>query len=1222
MLPCAISATLALLTLASAGGVPKSGPRTAKTGVTVSLWPPGATPSTPDAGPDRPVVVGVKFVSEVPGSVVGIRFHKAPANTGRHVASLWTDGGELLARATPRTETSAGWQRVDFPKPVAIEAGRMYVASYHSPTGHLSTDHSFFESRSLDRPPLLAPSDGASGPNGVYAYGTAETFPSQGHRASNYWVDVIFRPSPELAKRWVSVSVLPSNSPIALGDQRQMSAVATRGDGSSQDVSALVEWSSSDEAAITVTRSGVARALGRGAAALTARLGELSGTAAAVTISPPDPEEERKDTAPDDLTVSTASLPDAMVGVAYSAGLVAAGGEAPYRWAIDGELPQGLRLDALAGTVAGRPTTTGSHHLRLSVIDARGRTAAREVRLVLGPATFTIWPQSSHVVATSAGPDRASEAGVRFFSDVSGYVTAVRFHQAVDHGIGHVVRLWNRDGVLLAEARSQGKGARGWQEVVLPRPVAIEAGARYVASHRVEAGRLGVARGYFLQGVSNPPLHVRVGTPADVGGVFALGRPGEFPTDAHFSANPWVDVVFIPSAVPPALASLKVTPGDPELVIGEPRQFQAIGIDSRGAESDLTRLVRWESSDPADLLVETTGKATLLRPSTARVLASFRGLTGASRVPSRPLPPLEDEGPGGPILIVTGSSNEFSRYLAEILRTEGLNEFLATDVSRLDSDLLSQHDVLVLGDLALTDAQVATITQWVRGGGNLIAMRPDRRLASLLGLVDTGGVLDEGYVKITSQEGPGAGIARRSLQFHGSANLYRVDGATVLADLYRSRDERTRHPAVTLHAAGRGQAAAFSYDLARSVVYTRQGNPAWSGQARSGGTPRRSFDLFYGPASFDDRTDWVDFARIDVPQADEQQRLLVNLVLTMNMARRPLPRFWYLPSGHRAAVVLTADDHAILGPRRRFEDNLARSRPGCSLEDWECIRSTAYVYANDPLTGDEAHRYTALGFEISLHLSTACADFESRTELEALYSDQLSTFAANYPGAGRPRTTRTHCVTWSDFDTQPKVASSAGIRLDTNYYYWPASWVKNRPGFMTGSALPMRLTDRAGRIIDVFQLATQMTDESGQAYPFTVETLLDGALGPDGHYGIFTANMHTDQASSPGSDAIVAAAQARGVPVITARQMLDWLDARNASSFASLSWSGGVLRFTMNVAPGARNLQAMIPARVGDVDLVSVLHGASPVPFQLRTVSGFQYAVLPAGPGDYQATYR
>ena len=41
-----------------------------------------------------------------------------------------------------------------------------------------------------------------------------------------------------------------------------------------------------------------------------------------------------------------------------------------------------------------------------------------------------------------------------------------------------------------------------------------------------------------------------------------------------------------------------------------------------------------------------------------------------------------------------------------------------------------------------------------------------------------------------------------------------------------------------------------------------------------------------------------------------------------------------------------------------------------------------------------------------------------------------------------------------------------------------------------------------------------MTDESGQTYPFTPNTLLDRALGSQGYYGAFTANLHTDAAST------------------------------------------------------------------------------------------------------------
>ena len=39
--------------------------------------------------------------------------------------------------------------------------------------------------------------------------------------------------------------------------------------------------------------------------------------------------------------------------------------------------------------------------------------------------------------------------------------------------------------------------------------------------------------------------------------------------------------------------------------------------------------------------------------------------------------------------------------------------------------------------------------------------------------------------------------------------------------------------------------------------------------------------------------------------------------------------------------------------------------------------------------------------------------------------------------------------------------------------------------------MPMRFTRPNGSFIDVYMAATQMTDESGQTYPMTVDRLLD-----------------------------------------------------------------------------------------------------------------------------------
>ena len=114
------------------------------------------------------------------------------------------------------------------------------------------------------------------------------------------------------------------------------------------------------------------------------------------------------------------------------------------------------------------------------------------------------------------------------------------------------------------------------------------------------------------------------------------------------------------------------------------------------------------------------------------------------------------------------------------------------------------------------------------------------------------------------------------------------------------------------------------------------------------------------------------------------------------------------------------------------------------------------------------------------------------------------------------------------------------MRLDTSYYYWPSSWVNDVPGLFTGSGMPMRFTDRNGNLIDVYQATTQVTDESGQTYPDTIDTLLDNATGATGYYGTFVVQAHDDQSSYPGTaPSVVSSAQAHGVPIVSAAAVVD-----------------------------------------------------------------------------------
>ncbi len=128
-----------------------------------SLWPQSATPVVPtnDWGQSS-VNLGVRFKSDVDGSITGIRFYKGAFNTGTHVGALWTIGGQQLATATFTNETASGWQQVNFDTPVAISANTEYVASYLAPEGGYAVDQLYFTGSGVDSPPLHAFQDGAS----------------------------------------------------------------------------------------------------------------------------------------------------------------------------------------------------------------------------------------------------------------------------------------------------------------------------------------------------------------------------------------------------------------------------------------------------------------------------------------------------------------------------------------------------------------------------------------------------------------------------------------------------------------------------------------------------------------------------------------------------------------------------------------------------------------------------------------------------------------------------------------------------------------------------------------------------------------------------------------------------------------------------------------------------------------------------------------------------
>ena len=102
--------------------------------------------------------------------------------------------------------------------------------------------------------------------------------------------------------------------------------------------------------------------------------------------------------APATLAITTTSLPNGQVSVAYNTTLAATGGKTPFTWSItSGALPAGLSLDGSTGAIAGTPTAAvSSTPLTFQVKDSASPQQIRTVNL-----TLTITPASLAISTTS-----------------------------------------------------------------------------------------------------------------------------------------------------------------------------------------------------------------------------------------------------------------------------------------------------------------------------------------------------------------------------------------------------------------------------------------------------------------------------------------------------------------------------------------------------------------------------------------------------------------------------------------------------------------------------------------------------------------------------------------------------------------------------------------------------------------------------------------------------
>jgi hypothetical protein len=170
----------------------------------VGIYTGRETISGPGEEDGSPVELGVRFTVSTSGSVVALRFLKTSKNVGTHTGSLWSSSGTRLARVTFTNETATGWQVARLSKPVAILAGRTYVASYHTNAGHYAQlEGAFAGGATFGNSTMRATA-------GVYRYGLSG-YPRRTWHNSAYFVDALFAASNKTAQT-PTASASPTHS--------------------------------------------------------------------------------------------------------------------------------------------------------------------------------------------------------------------------------------------------------------------------------------------------------------------------------------------------------------------------------------------------------------------------------------------------------------------------------------------------------------------------------------------------------------------------------------------------------------------------------------------------------------------------------------------------------------------------------------------------------------------------------------------------------------------------------------------------------------------------------------------------------------------------------------------------------------------------------------------------------------------------------------------------
>ncbi len=593
-----------------------------------------------------------------------------------------------------------------------------------------------------------------------------------------------------------------------------------------------------------------------------------------------------------------------------------------------------------------------------------------------------------------------------------------------------------------------------------------------------------------------------------------------------------------------------------------------------------------------------------------------------------------------PVLLIVDlkDSNVYSRYVAEVLKAEGIFCFEMMDISSttIDDTLLREYPLVITAGSSLTlQRNKARLEEYVRLGGNLLMIGPPADFDSLLGIQHTNRTITDGYILFDSASHIARGLSHAPLQFFGTVQLFESTRANIVARLAPERSMIGSHVGIGFSSYGAGRTGFISFDLGQSIVMTRQGKPPLPGTLRAidrdGDGVFKTADLYY---------DSFDYANRAIPQADEQQKIFVNLIFTLLDGNALIPRVWYFPNAVPAVALLTGDHHGW-----------ASQLPMSTIATWlNSVNGhyTFFVYP-DEIDTTVVHDLASQGHAISPHLYypvssnrlmrgrlllahwfSSTSFFRPRLgDLESEIDRGEREFEKLNIGTGR--SSRFHYLIWWGWTETPQLLAQKGYRLDfsisgidprygqrpnvVNHWNSPMGY-----GYVNGSGQPMKVITPEGNLVDLFCQLTQFEDDVvAREYlsmppndSVTTRRLIDLSTefidqSINGYHAVLVWNFHPEHTiqrwppdappTGPWIQATVNYLKQHHVPMLSSNEWLAFVQARRSIVVDDVRHDPSKLTgaFTVRSGLDVNGVTLMIPV---------------PVKHTLKGLSGISYVLV------------